>query len=376
MRDLLRDPVEGISRSSRPGSACCRCCRPRKPWRCCAIARCSSPARSRRWRRNSPSSREQDFAAARRRGAVRRALAGQKFPPLFVVESEFRLALVKAELAFVNELVRRIVEEGWGPVDMWRERAGRGRQATRGPTGGRRPDQSKRGSPDDAGTSPGPRTQDRTRGARRPSGPHAQATSQGSAATADRAQALRRRMRACCPTGADSDDAIASDIDAPARRSRPHHRRRHRRPHAGARPEASRHQRRRLRARPHAYRAGCRAIACTSIRPAAARCTPACRRICSRHSTAPAASRAAAFHFLTEQMETLLAARRGAWCRTATTRDRHGIARSAASRCGRCCCPGSMASCTSARPSRATRSRGGRVVAHFEDGTTAPKATC
>jgi DNA-binding PadR family transcriptional regulator len=49
------------------------------------------------------------------------ALAGRKFPPLFVVEAEFRLALIKAELAFVNELVRRIVEEGWGPRDLWRE---------------------------------------------------------------------------------------------------------------------------------------------------------------------------------------------------------------------------------------------------------------
>jgi len=48
-------------------------------------------------------------------------LKGQKFPPLFVVESEFRLAMVKAELAFVNELVRRIAEDGWGPVEMWRD---------------------------------------------------------------------------------------------------------------------------------------------------------------------------------------------------------------------------------------------------------------
>ena len=31
------------------------------------------------------------------------------------------LALVRAELAFVNELVRRITEEGWGPLDLWRE---------------------------------------------------------------------------------------------------------------------------------------------------------------------------------------------------------------------------------------------------------------
>jgi hypothetical protein len=48
-------------------------------------------------------------------------LVGKKFPPLFVVESEFALALMKAELAFVNELVRRITEEGWGPLDLWRE---------------------------------------------------------------------------------------------------------------------------------------------------------------------------------------------------------------------------------------------------------------
>jgi len=45
----------------------------------------------------------------------------KKFPPLFVVEAEYRVALIKAEFAFVNELVRRIVDEGWGPVEMWRD---------------------------------------------------------------------------------------------------------------------------------------------------------------------------------------------------------------------------------------------------------------
>ncbi len=49
------------------------------------------------------------------------ALAGEKFPPIFTVETEYRLALVKAELAFVQELVRRIAEEGWGPLGMWRD---------------------------------------------------------------------------------------------------------------------------------------------------------------------------------------------------------------------------------------------------------------
>jgi DNA-binding PadR family transcriptional regulator len=48
-------------------------------------------------------------------------LVGKKFPPLFVVETEFKLALIRAELAFVNELLRRINEEGWGPVGLWRE---------------------------------------------------------------------------------------------------------------------------------------------------------------------------------------------------------------------------------------------------------------
>jgi DNA-binding PadR family transcriptional regulator len=48
-------------------------------------------------------------------------LIGQKFPPLFVVETEYRLALTKAELSFVNDLVRRVDEEGWGPRDLWAE---------------------------------------------------------------------------------------------------------------------------------------------------------------------------------------------------------------------------------------------------------------
>ena len=48
-------------------------------------------------------------------------LVGKKFPLLFIVETEYALALIKAELAFVNGLVRRITEEGWGPLDLWRE---------------------------------------------------------------------------------------------------------------------------------------------------------------------------------------------------------------------------------------------------------------
>jgi DNA-binding PadR family transcriptional regulator len=49
------------------------------------------------------------------------ALVGRKFPPLFLVEAEYKVALIRAELAFVTELVRRITEENWGPVDLWRD---------------------------------------------------------------------------------------------------------------------------------------------------------------------------------------------------------------------------------------------------------------
>jgi len=40
------------------------------------------------------------------------------FPALFLIESEYRLAMIKAEQQFVAELVRRI-ESGWGPRDLW-----------------------------------------------------------------------------------------------------------------------------------------------------------------------------------------------------------------------------------------------------------------
>ena len=37
------------------------------------------------------------------------------------MENEYRLALIRAELRFVEDLVRRITEDGWGPVGMWRD---------------------------------------------------------------------------------------------------------------------------------------------------------------------------------------------------------------------------------------------------------------
>jgi DNA-binding PadR family transcriptional regulator len=46
-------------------------------------------------------------------------LLGQKFPAIFMVETEYRLALLKAEIDFVTGLVRRVTEEGWGPVGLW-----------------------------------------------------------------------------------------------------------------------------------------------------------------------------------------------------------------------------------------------------------------
>jgi DNA-binding PadR family transcriptional regulator len=46
-------------------------------------------------------------------------ISAQNFPGLFLVETEYRLALLKAEQAFVAELISRI-ENGWGPLDLWR----------------------------------------------------------------------------------------------------------------------------------------------------------------------------------------------------------------------------------------------------------------
>jgi DNA-binding PadR family transcriptional regulator len=63
----------------------------------------------------------QDLAAFASDQKLPPPLRDKKFPPIFVVESEYRLAMIRAELDFVHELVRRISEEGWGPVALWRE---------------------------------------------------------------------------------------------------------------------------------------------------------------------------------------------------------------------------------------------------------------
>ena len=49
-----------------------------------------------------------------------KSIAEKNIPPLFLVEAEYRLALMKAEQHFVAELIRRI-ESGWGPLDLWRD---------------------------------------------------------------------------------------------------------------------------------------------------------------------------------------------------------------------------------------------------------------
>ncbi len=46
------------------------------------------------------------------------SVAKQNFPPLFLVETEYRLALMKAEQRFVSELIGKI-ESGWGPRALW-----------------------------------------------------------------------------------------------------------------------------------------------------------------------------------------------------------------------------------------------------------------
>jgi DNA-binding PadR family transcriptional regulator len=47
------------------------------------------------------------------------SISDQNLPPLFLVETEYRLALMKAEQHFVAELIGRI-ESGWGPLELWR----------------------------------------------------------------------------------------------------------------------------------------------------------------------------------------------------------------------------------------------------------------
>ena len=46
------------------------------------------------------------------------AIGEPNFPPLFLVETEYRLALMRSEQHFVEELIRRI-EGGWGPLELW-----------------------------------------------------------------------------------------------------------------------------------------------------------------------------------------------------------------------------------------------------------------
>jgi DNA-binding PadR family transcriptional regulator len=58
-----------------------------------------------------------DNAAVLRRQIDQLTMAN--FPSLFMVEAEYRFALIKAERDFVAGLIGRI-ENGWGPLDLWR----------------------------------------------------------------------------------------------------------------------------------------------------------------------------------------------------------------------------------------------------------------
>jgi DNA-binding PadR family transcriptional regulator len=51
--------------------------------------------------------------------AHHRAPELKNLPPLFLIESEYRQALLKAEQHFVADLIKRL-ESGWGPLDLWR----------------------------------------------------------------------------------------------------------------------------------------------------------------------------------------------------------------------------------------------------------------
>jgi len=44
---------------------------------------------------------------------------GPDFPALFLVETDYRLAMLTAERRFVAELIGKI-EKGWGPLKLWR----------------------------------------------------------------------------------------------------------------------------------------------------------------------------------------------------------------------------------------------------------------
>ena len=48
-----------------------------------------------------------------------REVGSRGLPPLFLVETEYRLAMMKAEQQFVAGLLRQI-DGGWGPVELWR----------------------------------------------------------------------------------------------------------------------------------------------------------------------------------------------------------------------------------------------------------------
>ena len=123
-----------------------------------------------------------------RRRKCRPAWSARNFRRCSWSRPNTRLALIRAELAFVNELVRRITEENWGPVDLWRElqTASARQHETESSDSGGRPRCNARANtkPRRCWNTAGAGPENQTRGARWPSGAHLQATSERSARTA------------------------------------------------------------------------------------------------------------------------------------------------------------------------------------------------
>lgn len=62
-----------------------------------------------------------DQGIAARKKHARDALLGQQVHPLFMIESDYRLALDEAERRFVAELIARIEKDEWQARQLWRQ---------------------------------------------------------------------------------------------------------------------------------------------------------------------------------------------------------------------------------------------------------------
>jgi len=62
-----------------------------------------------------------DHSIAARKKTARDALLSRQIHPLFMIESDYRLAIDETERRFVAELIARIEADEWRARDMWRE---------------------------------------------------------------------------------------------------------------------------------------------------------------------------------------------------------------------------------------------------------------